>query len=265
MARSLLAIFIVSFFSCTTTKAQTTAASNGTLKVMTYNTHHCNPPEKPNIIDVAAIAAVIRKENPDIVALQEIDANTNRCGKINEAAELSIQTGLHAFYFGKAMDYDGGQYGIMILSKYPLSDTKTDTLPRANGKGEPRVMVTATISLPNGKTIRFGSTHLEAYNKESRIMQITEINHIAKETSLPFIIAGDFNAMENSDVIQLLDQSFTRTCYNCPVTFDEDNETGAIDYIAYKKGSPFNTVSHIVIPNKKASDHMPVTAILNMQ
>lgn len=267
MIRSAFAkLFIVAFtihlIACSTTKQQAAVTAKGSLKVMTYNTHHCSPPEKPHTIDVDGIAAVIKKENPDIVALQEIDINTNRSGKINEAAELSSKTGLHSFYFGKAMDYDGGQYGIMVLSRFPLSDTKTYTLPKADGNGETRVLAAATVTLPNGKTIRFGSTHLEAYNKVSRILQITEVNRIASETKMPFIVAGDFNALENSDVIQLLDQSFSRTCYNCPPTFDEDKETGTIDYITYQKGAPFSLVSHTVIPNKVASDHMPVVATL---
>jgi len=49
------------------------------------------------------------------------------------------------------------------------------------------------IALPNGKRIRYGYTHLEAYNKISRNLQIKEIRRIAAEISLPFIVAGDFN------------------------------------------------------------------------
>lgn len=74
------------------------------------------------------------------------------------------------------------------------------------------MLALATVSLPGGKSIRFGCTHLEAYNKASRLLQAKESNRIAGETSLPFIVAGDFNAREGSEVINILDEQFSRTC-----------------------------------------------------
>lgn len=252
--------------SCTFKKIQSAAAGNNIIKVMTYNVHHCNPPGKPNAINVDAIAAVIKKEKADIVAVQEVDVNTIRSGKINQAEQLAAKAGYPSFYFAKAMDYDGGQYGVLILSKYSLSDTKTHLLPTgALQKGEPRVLATATVTLPGGKLYRFGCTHLEAYNKASRVLQAKEICRIAGETALPFIIAGDLNATEGSDVINILDNHFTRTCYNCPPTFWEDGETGAIDFIVFTPAKDvFNVLSHNVVQNKEASDHMPVTTALQL-
>ena len=52
---------------------------------MSYNIHIGNPPSKPGIIDMKAIIKAIKIENPDLVALQEVDVNTNRSGKINQA------------------------------------------------------------------------------------------------------------------------------------------------------------------------------------
>jgi hypothetical protein len=48
------------------------------LRVMTYNIHHGNPPTKEasGEIDLEAIVAAIRKEAPDLVALQEVDVHT---------------------------------------------------------------------------------------------------------------------------------------------------------------------------------------------
>ena len=55
------------------------------LKIMSYNIHIGNPPSKPGIIDMKAIIKAIKIENPDLVALQEVDVNTARSGKINQA------------------------------------------------------------------------------------------------------------------------------------------------------------------------------------
>lgn len=261
-----LIVSILIMISCSSKKMQRGNAEITSLKIMTYNVHHCNPPGKKDVIDVDAIAEVIRKENPDIVAVQEVDVNTKRSGKINQAALLAEKAGYTSFYFGKAMDYDGGQYGLLILSKYPLSDTKTYLLPVALGKkDEQRVLATATVSIPGNLSFRFGSTHLEAFNKVGREMQIKEINSIAEATAQPMIVAGDFNDFEKSKTITTLDEVFVRTCNSCPKTFDEEGETGAIDFIAIKqKNNPFAVKSHTVIQNTSASDHMPVVAQLEI-
>ncbi len=237
------------------------------LTVLSYNVHHCNPPEKPGVIDIDAIAAVVRKSDADLVALQEIDVNTGRSGKRNQASEIALKAGYTSFYFGKAMDYDGGGYGVLILSKYPLQETTTHPLPGMSGsQAEPRVLATALLSLPNGEKIRFGSTHLDAQRADSnRILQVGEINRIAAAYPEPFIVAGDFNAVETNPVIQTLDSLFTRTCRPCEPTIEEGGQPVAIDFIAFRPGDRFSIDRHEVLPEKKASDHQPVLAVLEIK
>lgn len=258
-----IVIIAVIFITASSHKNMPADDFAGVIKVMTYNVHHCNPPGKPGIIDVNAIAAVIKKQNADIVAVQEVDVNTNRSGKMNEAEQLARKAGYPSFFFAKAMDFNGGQYGILILSKHTLTDTKTYRLPldAVNG-GEQRLLVTAKAVLPGGRTFLFGCTHLEAYNKTSRELQVKEICRIAAETSLPFIVAGDFNSTEGSEAINMLDQLFSRTCNNCPPTFGEDGKTGAIDFITFTPKEAFSVSSHKVVQDTTASDHMPVVAEL---
>lgn len=263
----LIPIALLLFFvSCNRKSRPANTGNNNIIKVMTYNVHHCNPPAKPGVIDVDAIAAAIKKQNADIVALQEIDVQTNRSGKINEAEQLALKAGFTSFYFAKAIDFDGGQYGIAILSKYPLSGTKTYALPTDETiGGEHRALAAGTIKLANGKTFLFGCTHLDAEQDDaSRLLQVKEIRRIAGEAGLPFIIAGDFNTREGGEIINILDTDFERTCNQCAPTFLEDNETGAIDFIASKPKKAFSVVSHAVIPEKQASDHMPVMAVLQL-
>lgn len=238
-----------------------------TIKVMSYNIHHCNPPSRPGIIDLDAIAAVIRKQDPDIVALQEVDINTIRSGKVNQAAQLALKTGLKSFYFAKAIDHEGGDYGVAILSKFPLSDINTYRLPMdSSTKAEPRVLAVAIATLPGGKKIRIASTHLDAQKAPvNRLLQIKAIDSIAASESLPFIIAGDFNAEENSDVIKTLDKRFTRTCNSCAPTIPVINPKKAIDFIAYKPQKLVAVKSHRVINEIYASDHLPVLAVFVIQ
>ena len=53
------------------------------------------------------------------------DVNTKRDGYINEAAEVAAKAGYKSYRFAKTIDLEGGEYGIVILSKYPLSNTIT--------------------------------------------------------------------------------------------------------------------------------------------
>lgn len=238
-----------------------------TIRVMSYNIHHCNPPSKPGIIDLDAIATTITKQNPDIVALQEVDINTERSGKVNQAAQLALKTGLKSFYFAKAIDHEGGDYGVAILSKFPLDDINTYRLPMDSAtKGEPRVLAVAIATLPGGKKIRVASTHLDAQKAPvNRLLQIKAIDSIAASESLPFIIAGDFNAEENSEVIKTLDKGFTRTCASCAPTIPVINPKKAIDFIAYKSAKVLSVKSHQVVEETYASDHLPVGAVFTIQ
>lgn len=263
MNKNLCFVFLSAIFLLT----GVSVSAQQTIKVMSYNIHHCNPPSREGFIDVDAIANAIKKEGPDIVALQEVDINTTRSGKVNQAAHLALKTGLKSFYFAKAIDHEGGDYGVAILSKFPLDDIHTYRLPMDSAtKGEPRVLAVAIATVPGGKKIRIASTHLDAQKAPvNRLLQIKAIDSIAALESLPFIIAGDFNAEEKSDVIKTLDKGFTRTCTNCAPTIPVINPRKAIDFIAYKPGGLLSVKSHQVVDETYASDHLPVVAVFTVQ
>jgi len=259
-------LLLLCMASCVSKPISPARRDTNSVKLMSYNVHHCNPPSKQGMIDVDAVAAVIKKENPDIVALQEIDVNTGRSGKINQAALLATKAGYPSFFFARAIDFDGGQYGITILSRYPLSNTRIHRLPTDEKMGgEPRVLATATVTLPGNKVLTIGCTHLDAENDPaSRLLQVGEINRIAGEITTPFVIAGDFNAGEGSSVINILDKQFTRTCQQCKPTFP-DSDARAIDFIAYRPQEHFSVGEHRAIPETYASDHFPIVATLQLR
>ncbi|QHT65265.1 endonuclease [Rhodocytophaga rosea] len=232
---------------------------------MAYNIHHCNPPSKPGMIDMAAITHTIGTQNPDLVALQEVDVYTDRSGAYNQAEEIAKKLQMY-YYFGKAIDYGGGEYGVAILSKYPLSEEKVYPLPTQPAtKGEPRIIATAKVTLPDGLQIRFGSTHLDAQKDSmNRQLQIKQIEAIASSEKLPFVLAGDFNAPPGSTVIRQLDTHFTRTCQDCPPTIPVEHPNKAIDFIAFRPRSKFRIKTHQVISETYASDHLPVIAVIEL-
>jgi endonuclease/exonuclease/phosphatase family metal-dependent hydrolase len=235
------------------------------LRVMTYNIHHCNPPSQDGKIDVDAVVQAIRQADPDLLALQEVDVNTGRSGNIDQASIIAAKLDMH-YYFGKAIDYDGGEYGVAVLSRFPISEMETHRLPTLEGSGgEARVMATARVTLPNGSSIRFASTHLDAQQAhENRLLQISKIREIAEKEPLPLVLAGDINAVPGSEVIAIMDAFLERSCQLCPPTIPVLQPEKAIDFIAFRKKHDFEVLQHEVIPETYASDHRPVIAVLQV-
>lgn len=231
--------------------------------VLNYNIHHSNPPSKPGFIDLDAIARVIVASKAEIVGLQEVDMFTERSGSdLDMVKELSKRTGLSYFHFSKGIDFQGGEYGTAILSKYPLSDKQTIMLPAAEGT-EQRTLSVVTVTLEDEKSYKFANTHLDFTSTENTLEQAKGITQYFEKEQLPVILVGDFNSVPNSDPINHLDEMFSRTCItDCAPTIPVDNPNRTIDFIMYKRLADFSVKSMEVIQEKYASDHLPVQVVL---
>jgi endonuclease/exonuclease/phosphatase family metal-dependent hydrolase len=236
------------------------------LKVMSYNIHHCNPPSAGDKIDVEAIAAVINKEKPDFVALQEVDVNTERSGKgKHQARQLADLTGMN-FYFAKAIDHQGGDYGVAVLSRFPILDSLQYILPIDNTiGGEIRTIAAVTAEISKGKKVIFASTHLDLKEENRKTQSELIVKHFAT-APYPVIIGGDFNALPDSPVITYLDKHFTRSCIrDCMPTIPVENPQRAIDFVMFKPSGIISSVSTRVIDEQYASDHLPVLVELKVK
>ena len=222
------------------------------LRVMTYNTAHANPDRA---------ASVIRKYNPDIVALQEIDKNNGRSGRhTDQAKEIAEKLGM-SFQFFKAIGYADGEYGIAILSKYPIKSTQKTELP---GAGEHRVMGAAYIDLGHGKEMVFACTHMDPdLDANGKIKQIKTIVDALADDRVPVVLAGDLNCQLDTPMIDFLDQYYTRACTcKCLPSCPNPTPFEYIDHIAFRKADPF-TFTYYDVPNEVSpSDHRPVLAEL---
>jgi len=241
-----------------------------TLKIMTYNIHHANPPskEKDSTIDLKAVAAVINAARPDLVALQEIDVNNGRAGlDLNEAKELGRLTGM-SYFFSRAIWFRGGAYGDAVLSRLPIKDTIRYELPiEAGTKAETRVLCMVKVQLPGGKQILFGSTHLDQHRDDAnRMLQARTIAKIVKSLTLPCVIGGDFNADPDRRPLTLLDSVLARSCRSdCPLTIPTEKPVKTIDYVLYTPDVRFESLGVHSIHETYASDHLPVVADIRIK
>lgn len=229
---------------------------------MSYNIHHCSPVDNPGLIDVSAIAKIIKNSGVELAGLQEVDVNNRRSGiNLDQAAKLGELTGMY-FYFSKSIDYNGGSYGTAILSKYAISVKQTIRLPMAEGT-EQRTLSVVTVTLPDGKNICMANTHLDYSSDANALAQVKIIAETLKEVKDPVFITGDFNMVQNSNTIRYLNQHYSSTCEgSCPATFPSDYPKNAIDFIFYSKPQKMQVYLHEVLNEPIASDHRPVIAKL---
>ena len=235
--------------------------SSRLIRIFTYNILH--GATMNGDFDLDRIAKVIKSFDPDIVALQEVDYKTNRARKMDLATELGYRTQM-APLFGRAMYYDGGEYGEGLLSKYTFISTTNHPLPYTEGK-EPRAALEAVFILASGDTICFIGTHLdhesEDYNRQS---QADEINRIYANTSKPTILAGDLNATPESPVMQSLFKFWTPAFTEFLPTYPSMNPKKKIDYILYKPAKRWRVLSKKVVCDEVASDHCGVFVVMEL-
>ncbi|MBS9525710.1 endonuclease/exonuclease/phosphatase family protein [Litoribacter alkaliphilus] len=230
---------------------------------MTYNIHHANPPSQPGLIDLEAIARVIKESDADLVALQEVDVKTERSGvDLDQAAALGELTGMY-HYFEKSIDHQGGEYGNAILSRFPIEESSKHAISNMEGVNSERRAVLQIKVDVEGQPFWFASTHLDYSNKENNLHQSKEVAGLYRDSEIPVILAGDFNALPDSEGINYLEGYFERTCrHNCGYTIPEKNPNRTIDFIMFTKDAGIEVVEHRVIPEEYASDHRPVFASL---
>ena len=244
-------------------QAQDLSESNITVKILSYNIYHGATTRGDYNLDV--IARVITDADPDLVALQEVDYNTRRSGQIDLATELGKRTHLTPL-FGRAMYYDGGEYGEGILSKYSFIRTRNVPLPSTPGN-EPRTALEAVVVLPSGDTIAFIGTHFDHLKPETdRVAQAEKINEVFTSGPYPAILAGDLNAQPGSNPINILEEIWSATYdkINPEPTFPSDAPGITIDYVMHFPAGRWEAVETEVICDSIASDHCACLVTLKL-
>jgi endonuclease/exonuclease/phosphatase family metal-dependent hydrolase len=199
MRRLVLAFALLA--SCTTMSA-------APIRVLVYNIHAGK--DAKGVDNLERVAALIASTGADLVLLQEVDRGTARSGKTDQLATLMRLTKLHGV-FGKSLDYQGGDYGIAILSRWRIASHATVPLhldppqPRAGGSLEPRVALFADLETPEG-LLPVVNTHLDASEADTwRRQEVTELlAAIARRPRRPFVLGGDFNSTPDSAVVATL-------------------------------------------------------------
>ncbi len=251
VSKNIIIFFLIALSTVLT--AQTESKSKRSVRILTFNIYHGATMRGDFDLDV--LANVIKKTNPDLVAMQEVDFKTNRAKGYDLPTELGWRTKM-APLFGKAMPYSGGEYGEAILSKWSFISSRNIALPCLPGK-EPRAALMITTVTGFGDTISFVATHLDHEGPESRIMQVNKINEELSKSRYPTILAGDLNDIPGSETINIFEEHWTPTYNrdNPAFTFPSTTPDRKIDYIMYSPKERWRVVETEVICDSIATDH----------
>lgn len=193
-----------------------------TLRIGTYNIKHGAEAK----LDLKTIAKVITDANLDIVGVQEVDYRTKRSNGIDQPRMLAEAAGMPYYVFVRGIDYQGGQYGTLILSKYPI--VSSEVIPLESWDKEGRALGHAVIDV-NGFQFDFFNTHLSyedtALRKE-QFFQVSEKTDLCKN----FILTGDFNTADFTE-FTILGANLINHAARWYPTFPGGNS--AIDNIVY--------------------------------
>lgn len=251
-------IFLVTFLIIISLNINSLFENNKPLNIVTYNIHHGRGLD--GNVDIERIADVIQQTKADIIALQEVDKFTERSGNLDIVKELSLQTGLEYTAFGKNLDYEGGEYGNAILSRFPIQSVQNFHFE--NLSDEQRGVLAAEISIQH-HSLLFINTHLD-HTKETdkeRVLYTEKIvdKIIPSYQSDIIILAGDLNDIPGSKTYQTI-QSNLKDAWNKAgegegFTIPVKNPDRRIDYIFYS-GNTKATEANVFY--SEASDHLPL-------
>jgi endonuclease/exonuclease/phosphatase family metal-dependent hydrolase len=235
------------------------------IRVLVYNIHAGK--DAAGVDNLDRVADLVRATAADLVLLQEVDRGTRRSGNVDQVAVLRERTGLHAA-FGKSLDYQGGEYGIAVLSRWPIDSSRTVPLPidppqpRSGGSYEPRVALRAWIARPGG-SVEVINTHIDASGDDRwRRQEIVTVLANADSGGGLVLLGGDLNSTPESAVQHTVRargwSDAWLACGSDPaggLTYPADSGIKRIDYL-YFKGRTRCTRAEV--PVTQASDHRPL-------
>ena len=256
--RLLLCLAVSLVLASPSISINTVAAVKRSIRVMTFNIHHGEGVDGK--IDLNRIAKVILSQKADIVALQEVDRTVERTAWRDLIAELAALTGMnHAF--GKNIDYQGGDYGNAILSRFPIMKQQNH-LFRMVLPGEQRGLLQVVLQV-EGKLLVLLNTHLDHRRDDGdRLSNIDEIEQIlGKYKGLPVILCGDFNDTPDSPTLRKVEKIFVDSWRHGGkgegFSYSSTEPQKRIDYVFVKKGKAL-APGRAWVAVSNASDHLPV-------
>lgn len=237
---------------------------------MTYNIHSGIGTD--DVPDLQRIADVVKSEDPDLLAVQEVSNYHQRTPELNIAQSLAEMLNMEV-HFQKAINInDGkGEYGLALFSKQKLQFVDSFFLPVPDGH-EKRIFLVAKVELE--RPIYFAVTHFsyrgeypgDEQHRNDSAKIITEYSLDNKLT--PIIWTGDFNCTPDSTTLQYINkhwQVFNQADPDTATINCKRLGPQQIDYICAIPKNACKLKKFKIVDNLIASDHKAVCAEITIE
>lgn len=254
------AIRVVAGASLLGSPATPAVAQATTLRVAAYNVKHGLGMD--SVIDLERVADVLRPLEADVITLQEVDRGVGRSGGVDQARRLGELLGMSA-HFGSFMRYQGGEYGMAVLSRLPVVGLHNVRLPDGE---EPRTALEVQVAAGReGRVVSVVGIHFYR-TPEERHAQADSLSSWLDRVDHPVLLAGDFNSRRGDLVLRALTEDgwLVVEKEGSAETFPSDLPQREIDFIMLRPASAFEVVEHRVIDERVASDHRPLLVVLRI-
>jgi vancomycin resistance protein VanJ len=237
------------------------------LRVVTFNQLYSND-------QVGAIVAAIRAQDADVVALQELSG----------AAAAALRSDLIAEYPYQYLAAAERDYGLGIISRYPLrmSSTTRGFLGRqviVDVGGQPVTLINVHLTAPAIRTRRYreyGSLPwVSEYSTGERSREVPKLLAAIDETAGPLIVLGDFNTGDReppyAELAARMHDAYRETSWGFGFTFPNDKRMWTmpiplplvrIDYV-WSRGGIVPAAAHVEC-DSGGSDHCMLVADLRV-
>lgn len=228
----------------------------------------------------------IRKENPDIIALQEVYAGTNpaweRRFRTMEVLKKELGYPYEAFAptFLEVKDFGEIQQGSAILSRYPIVQQESFFFDVPYGKRlrddaeysfTPRNVQRVAIALPDTVLTVCNTQGIwgtDGLDNERRLEMGRIIEDVVKDVS-HLVLTGDFNVRPGTKTIQGMEKHLTnvfqgelKSTFNMKQKTHPVFEEIVVDMLFV---SPDIRVGEHTCLNVNVSDHLPLLAKLTLE
>ena len=233
------------------------------LRVASYNIRHGAGTD--NRLDLERTAALLKNINPDIIGLQEVDKRAKRSDSVDQTAFLADAISMGHSAFGAFMDFQGGEYGLSILSKFPIEKAHEIRLPDGN---EPRVALACELKISDQQTIMAINVHFDwVENDAFRFAQASVVSTFISGLDIPYVLLGDFNDTPGSRTLDLLSKNTlpVKKPEENHFTFSSTKPSQEIDFIFAAPQHRWAVQGSYVFDGPKTSDHRPILGILELK
>jgi endonuclease/exonuclease/phosphatase family metal-dependent hydrolase len=167
-------------------------------RILTWNIHGAIGADRRH--DLERVIGLVRNQQPDIVALQEVDSRGRDPLNLPLAAFKAV-LGSHAAE-ARTIVAEDGHYGHVLISRWPLENVNLHDL--SVGWHEARCAIEATVATPRGR-FRVVATHLGLGlgERRSQIAKLLDLARLPDEISggaspassgaSGLVMVGDFN------------------------------------------------------------------------